>query len=326
MITTTIGHYPRIGDRPEQQRLRRAIQAHQAQSLSDAELALVQDDVTAEVIAEQAAAGLDQVTDGQIRWDDQITYLCLKLDGFERGGMIRYFDTNTYYRQPVAVRRVRWTEPILARDFRFAQGKSPVPVRAILTGPYTLARLSADKYYNDVAAFTEDLAKALNQEAKALVAAGAKVIQIDEPALTLYPADEAIVSRGLAQVLDGVAGVERQAWLYHGPQAALVEKASAWSVDAVGFDVVSDPSVLDKLASLGASKKKVGIGLVNARNTKLESTDEIARVLDRVTKTVALDRLLLSPSSGLEFLPRDRAQKKIARLVEAARAYRGGAR
>ncbi len=325
MITTTIGHYPRIGDRPEQQRLRRAIQAHQAQSLTDADLAAAQDDVTAEVIAEQAGAGLDQVTDGQIRWDDPQTYLCLKLDGFERGGMIRYFDTNTYYRQPVAVRRVSWKAPILVDNFRFAQSKSPVPVRAVLTGPYTLARLASDKYYNDVAAFTEDLAIALNHEVKALVSAGATVIQLDEPALTLHPADEPIVARGLKQTLDGVIGVERQAWLYNGPQAALVDRAAAWRVDGVGFDAVTDPKVLDRLAASGFPKT-VGLGLVNARNTKLESVMEIHRGLDRVTKIVPPSRIVLTPSCGLEFLPRDRAQKKIARLVEAARAYRGGAR
>ena len=108
MLTTAVGHYPRIGDAPEQQRLRRAIQSHQAQKLSDAELRAVQDDVTAEILDEQARAGLDWVTDGQIRWDDGQTYLTQRLAGFERGGMIRYFDTNTYYRQPVAVGRVSY--------------------------------------------------------------------------------------------------------------------------------------------------------------------------------------------------------------------------
>ncbi|MGH7724393.1 MAG: hypothetical protein ACREOU_03100 [Candidatus Eiseniibacteriota bacterium] len=328
MITTTIGHYPRIGDRPEQQKLRRAIQAHQAQSLTDADLKAVQDEVTAEVIGEQTAAGLNQVTDGQIRWDDPQTYLCLKLDGFERGGMIRYFDTNTYYRQPIAVRRVSWKAPILVDDFKFAKSKSTVPVRTVLTGAYTLARLSADKYYNDVAAFTEDLAKALNEEVRALVAAGARIIQIDEPALTLHPQDEKIVAKALVQTFDGIgssSGVERHAWLYNGPQAALVDKAAGWRVDAVGFDVISDPKLLDRIAAIGFPKI-LGLGVVNARNTKLEGVLEIHRVLDRVSQTVGLERVMITPSCGLEFLPRDRAQRKIARLVEAARSYRGGGR
>jgi 5-methyltetrahydropteroyltriglutamate--homocysteine methyltransferase len=325
MITIAIGHYPRIGDTPEQQRLRRAIQANQAQALSDAELRRIQDDVTAEVLNEQASAGLDQVTDGQIRWDDQATYICLKLDGFERGGMIRYFDTNTYYRQPIAVRKVSWRAPVLVDDWKFASAQTPKPVRALVTGPYTLARLAAERAYGgDRKAFTMDLAKALNQEAKVLAQAGAKTIQIDEPSLTVSHADAALVEQAIAQVFDGVTGVTRAVALYHGPQAEIFDRTASWACDAVHFDCVSDPRVLDRLASAGHAKT-VGLGLVNARNTKLESVAELAKAVERVAAKVPADRLALSPSAGLEFLPRDRARKKLARLVEAAKAI-GGAR
>lgn len=319
MITTAVGHYPRIGDTPEQQRLRRAIQAHQAQKVSDEELAAVQNDVTAEILAEQARAGLDQVTDGQIRWDDSQTYLAHGLDGFERGGMIRYFDTNTYYRQPIAVRAVSWQRPILVDDFRFAQAKSEKPVRVVLTGPYTLARLSLDRHYEDLVDFTMDLAQALNQEARALVAAGATVLQVDEPAVTLHPADEPLVSRALSRVFDGLE-ITRAAYLYHGPQKGLMDVAGLWPVDVVGFDAVSDPGVLDRLA-IEDYPKAVGLGIVNARNTRLETVDEIHAILDRVTRKVPLDRIHLGPSCGLEYLPRTRAYDKLARLVEAARRY-----
>ena len=325
MITIAIGHYPRIGDTPEQQRLRRAIQANQAQKLSDAELRAIQNDVTAEVIGEQVNAGLDQVTDGQIRWDDQATYVCLGLDGFERGGMIRYFDTNTYYRQPVAVRKVSWKAPILVEDWKFATAKSSAPVRALVTGPYTLARLSEERAYGgDRAAFTMDLAKALNAEAKALAAAGAKTIQIDEPALTLEPKDAALVGQAIAQVFDGVSGVTRAVALYHGPQTEVFDAASGWACDHVNFDGVSCPKVIDRLASAGFPKS-VGLGIVNARNTKLETVAELAKTVERVAAKVPLEKLALTPSCGLEFLPRDRAQRKLVRLVEAARAI-GGAR
>jgi 5-methyltetrahydropteroyltriglutamate--homocysteine methyltransferase len=325
MITSTIGHYPRIGDSPEQQRLRRAIQAHQAQKLSDAELKAVQDDVTAEVLGEQVAAGLDQVTDGQIRWDDQATYLCHRMAGFERGGMIRYFDTNTYYRQPVAVAPVRWTAPLLVDDWRQAQALSARPVRALLTGPLTLAHLCADRHYDDRVAFTLDLAEALRQEVRALATAGVPVIQIDEPALTWHPGDEPLLSRALARVWDGVSGVTRVVALYHGPQAALVERTTTWPVDVVHFDCVTDPKVIDRLAVDG-HPKGVSLGLVNARNTRLETVDELVAAVGRVATTVPVERLQLAPSCGLEFLPRDRARNKLARLVEAARAVAGGAR
>jgi 5-methyltetrahydropteroyltriglutamate--homocysteine methyltransferase len=325
MQTMAIGHYPRIGDSHEQQRLRRAIQAHQAQKISDAELAATQNDVTVEVLAEQVAAGLDQVTDGQIRWDDQATYLCLKMDGFERGGMIRYFDTNTYYRQPIAVSKVSWKAPILVDDYKFAQANSKVPVRVLITGPCTLARLSADRHYNDHVAFTLDLAAALALEVRALAQAGATVIQVDEPAVTVFPGDEPLASRALAIVFEGISGVTKAAALYHGPQKALVGAVGTWPVDQVVFDCVSDPGVIDQLAATGFPKA-VGLGLLSARNTKLEKAADVAAQVARVTKTIPADRVSLSPSCGLEFLPRDRARQKLTRLVESAKAVTGGAR
>lgn len=324
MIATAVGHYPRIGDTPEEQRLRRAIQAHQAQKVSAAELRAMQDDVTAEVLAEQARAGLDQVTDGQIRWDDGQTYLTQRLEGFERGGMIRYFDTNTYYRQPIAVAKVRWKSPILVEDFCFAQARSRKPVRVVLTGPYTLARLSADQHYRDLVAFTMDLADALHSEARALVQAGATVLQVDEPALTLHHEDEPLVSRALARIFDGLS-VTRAAYLYHGPQAGLFDTASVWPVDVVGFDLVTEPKLIDRLAQEGFPKA-VGAGLVNARNTKLESADSIAAVLRRVTAKVPAQNVHAGPHCGLEFLPRARAFDKLVRLVEGVRRYEEGSR
>src|SRR6185436_16988852 len=106
------------------------------------ELAKVQDDVTFEVIREQEEAGIELLTDGQIRWYDEQTYIAGRLAGVEINGLIRFFDTNTYYREPIVNGRIAWQEPILVRDYVFAREHATRPVKAVLTGPYTLARLS----------------------------------------------------------------------------------------------------------------------------------------------------------------------------------------
>ena len=102
MKLTAVGAYPKITEGPEGQRLRRAIARSDRGDITPEDLARVEDDVTREVIEQQVAAGLDIVTDGMIRWDDGQTYIARKLEGFEATGLLRYFDTNTYYRQPVA--------------------------------------------------------------------------------------------------------------------------------------------------------------------------------------------------------------------------------
>jgi len=99
---TVVGSYPRVSDSPEGQRLRRAIARWERQEISREGLRAVQVDVLREVVREQAAAGLDLVTDGQVTWYDPLSHFAAKLDGFEVGALERYFDTNTYYRQPKA--------------------------------------------------------------------------------------------------------------------------------------------------------------------------------------------------------------------------------
>ena len=106
--------------------------------------------MTIEALQEQAEAGLDLVSDGAIRWDDEQTYIMRKLAGVSIQGLIRWFDSNMYYRQPFIEGAVAWREPITVDYYKFAVEHSAKPVKAILTGPYTLARLSVEQHYGSV--------------------------------------------------------------------------------------------------------------------------------------------------------------------------------
>src|SRR3970282_2111011 len=149
MQTTVAGSYPKIPNRPRPARLRQAIARLDRGEITPEELAQVQDEFTSEVIREQLEAGLDLIADGQVRWDDDQTYVARGLEGFEIGGLVRYFDTNTSDRQPPVPGPVGWRKPVLARDYEFAAAHSTKPVKAMLTGPYTLAALSTDSHYGD---------------------------------------------------------------------------------------------------------------------------------------------------------------------------------
>ena len=163
MITTVVGNYPKIGPGTKAPSLRGAIGQFDQGKINLEELRRVEDEVTKEVIQEQADAGIDVVTDGQIRWDDGQTYIAQKINGFSINGLIRYFDSNTYYRHPIAESNLEWTEPILVRDYKFAQQHSSKPVKAVITGPYTLAKLSQSGVYSDLKSMVMDVAAALNQ-------------------------------------------------------------------------------------------------------------------------------------------------------------------
>ena len=101
MLITVVGNYPKIPNLPRPARLRNAYARLDRGDIAPEETARVEDEVTKEVIKEQEDAGIELVTDGQIRWLDELTYLAGRLDGVQINGLIRFFDTNMYYRQPV---------------------------------------------------------------------------------------------------------------------------------------------------------------------------------------------------------------------------------
>src|SRR3990170_2294351 len=101
MIASAVGSYPKVPNLPRPARLRNTINRFDRGQITEEELRQVEDEVTVEALQEQAEAGLDLVTDGQIRWADEQTYLARRLAGCSLSGLIRWFDTNMYYRQPV---------------------------------------------------------------------------------------------------------------------------------------------------------------------------------------------------------------------------------
>ncbi len=317
MRITAVGAYPKIPNRPRPARLRQATARRDRGEITSEELAQVEDEVTAEVIAEQIEAGLDLITDGQLRWDDDQTYIAQRLDGFEIEGLVRYFDTNTYYRQPRVTGPVRWREPMLVRDYEFAAAHSAKPVKALITGPYTLAALSADSHYNDRRRLVLDLAEALNQEAKALAAAGAPLIQVNEPAIIKHKDDAPLLREAIAKMLDGV-GAETALCTWFGDADGILPQLLDLPLDVIGLDFVRGPANWDALAR-GPYTKRLGFGIVDARNTRLESEDEIAEQIKRISGLVPVDRLDVNPSCGLEYLPREVAFEKLKRMVEGVR-------
>ena len=323
MKTTAVGCYPKIPNRPRPARLRRAIARRDRGEITAEELAQVEDEVTIEVIAEQVEAGLDIVTDGQIRWDDDQTYIAERLDGFQIGGLIRYFDTNTYYRQPNVTAPVRWRQPMLVRDYEFAAAHSDKPVKALITGPYTLAALSTDSHYGDRRRLTLDIADALNQEAKALAAAGAPIIQVNEPAILRHKEDAPLLQEAISRVLHEV-DAETALYTWFGDADGILPQLLELPVDVIGLDFVWGPGNWEALKRT-AFTKGLGFGIVDARNTKMESVQEIVERIERISELVPPDRLYVNPSCGLEYLPREVAFEKLKRLAEGVRAAGVGA-
>jgi 5-methyltetrahydropteroyltriglutamate--homocysteine methyltransferase len=326
LILANSGSYPRVGDAPEEQFLRKTIAQWERGERTDADLRAAQERMTEAALQDQAAAGLDLVTDGQIRWYDPISHLAAKLEGVEINGLLRFFDTNFYFRQPLVHARPARRNFLIVDEFIFAKMKSPRPVKAVLTGPYTLARHSrvqnggAGAFGRMLEGYTEALA----EEVAALAAAGATHIQVDEPALVKRPGDFPEVERSLAALAARKGAAQLEMALYFGDLAPLFDKLQKLPVDILNLDFTYSPHLSDIIARAGSSRT-LALGLVDGRNTRLEDPAAVARELHKILRGIKAQRAHLNPSCGLEYLPRDRARLKLRHLAAIKNAFLGSA-
>lgn len=312
LILTSAGGYPRIGDMPEEQILRNTIAGWEKGEKTDRELRAAEDEITKRAIKEQINAGLDLITDGLIRWYDPVSHIAGKMEGVEISGLHRFFDTNFYFRQPVINGTIRRRRPIIVDEFLFAKAVSENPVKPVITGPYTLAKLSdtGSASYAALYKTTENFALEILKEIKELSEAGAEIIQIDEPAILKYPGDYQIFKEAIL-ALNSVKGNSKLAlYTYFGDAAPLYDKFQTLPVDILGMDFTYGRELAEIISERG-SIKPLGLGLIDGRNTKPESRKQIIRILDRVIPRIKSGVSYLNPSCGLEYLPRDKAFEKL---------------
>jgi len=324
LLTTVIGNYPKIPDLPAPGKWRSAVEKFQKGQLDEPALRAVEDEVTTEAIADQVEAGIDLVTDGQIRWEDGQTHFARRLRGFSINGLQRYFDTNIYFREPVAEGAVAWTAPITVGEFTFARDHSARPVKAVITGPFTLATLSRNAHYPTFAAYVTALAGALNAELRALAGAGASVIQVDEPALCRHKGEYPLFAGAMRALLEGVTA-RTILCTYFGDVRDVYPQILDLPFAVIGLDFVAGHRNWEVLRSAPFTKD-LQCGLLDARNTRIETTEEIVAAVRRVADLVPPERMMLAPSAGLEFLPHGVARRKLRALVEGARAAAAAAK
>lgn len=316
--TTVVGSYPKPPDEGQPFTVRKTLHAIEKGNATPDDLKKAQDDLVTAVIKEQEAAGIDLITDGHGRWDDILTPFARQINGFEIGGLLRWFDNNVYYRKPICTGPLEWGGPASVDAFKFAQSVAKNPVKAVIPGPVTFAHLSIDEHYADHENFVLAIARVLAQEAFELEAAGATVIQIDEPALLNAPEDLELAKNAIYIITDGLKSSETILATYFGDAKRLGPDLFDISVDGYGFDLISGPENVQLIREL-PGEKKLQAGIVDARNTRLEDIDPLVRQIEELCSIVGEKCLRVSPSAGLEFLPREKARAKLEHLATAAK-------
>jgi 5-methyltetrahydropteroyltriglutamate--homocysteine methyltransferase len=314
--TTTVGSFPK----PDY--LKKARTQHQKGAIDDRELERLERKATEDWIRLQEEIGIDILVDGEMYRGDMAAYFADRLDGFETSGLVRSYG-NRFYKKPIAKREIRFRDPITVEWWRFAQGLTDKPVKGILTGPYTMMDWSFNEAYPDRKALTIALAHALRSEVDALVEAGCKYVQIDEPAVSTRPEELEIAIEAMGICTEGLPDdVKTITHICYGDFAAIYPDMLRIPVDQ--FDLEMSNSELDMLGLFGKSPftKEIAFGAVDVHSHALESVEDVKRRVRAALEVIPAERVTIDPDCGLKTRTQDETVEKLKVIVQAARELR----
>ena len=318
VLTTVVGSYPK----PKW--LNRAKDLFDGELDVDEEFAEkhwqeAKDDASRVITHEHERAGLDVVVDGEMRRNEMVEYFAHRIDGYEFNGPVKVWGHN-YFDKPSVVSEVEYDEPWLVDEFEFTTGVATRPVKVPITGPYTLANWSFNEHYETEEALAYDLADLVNEEIEKLVAAGARYIQIDEPALATTPDDHAIVGECLERIVAGIPeDVRIGLHVCYGDYSRIYPELNDYPIDEFDVELCNGGYEQIDVFTEPEFEPDLALGVVDAHTAEVESVAEIKENIKQGLKVVPPEKLTISPDCGLKLLPREVAYGKMENMVQAVR-------
>ena len=316
LLTTVVGSYPK----PEWLARARERAEDPNADFDHDDLREAHDDAARLITGELEHTGLDTVADGEMRRTEMVEHFARRIPGFEFNGPVKVWGHN-YFDKPSVVSKVSYDDPWLLGEFEFTSGIATKPVKVPITGPYTLARWSFNEVYDDETALAYDLAELVNQEVRRLVDAGARYVQIDEPALSTRPDDHAVVGECVERIVDGIDEEVRIALhVCYGDYSRIYPAINDFPIDEFDVELCNGDYGQIEVFRDPAFEPDLGLGVVDVHDAAVETVAEIKRNIRQGLTVVPPEKLTVSPDCGLKLLPREVAARKLEHLVEAARA------
>jgi 5-methyltetrahydropteroyltriglutamate--homocysteine methyltransferase len=289
-----------------------------------------QDDATVLAIRDQERAGLDIITDGEMRRESYSNRFATALDGVDIDNPGTALDRSGHPNPvPRVVGEIRRKHPVQLRDLEVLKANTDRPVKMTVPGPFTMSQQAQNDFYDSEESTALGYAAAVNEEIKDLHAAGADIVQIDEPYMQARPEKaRAFGLTAVARALDGVIGTTAL-HICFGYAAIIHERPSGYSflpelaaapVDQISIETAQsnlDTSVLEKLPG-----KTIILGVLDLSTPEVESAETVAARIRRALPHVPADRIVVAPDCGLKYLPRDAAFGKMRAMVEGAALVR----
>jgi 5-methyltetrahydropteroyltriglutamate--homocysteine methyltransferase len=334
LLTTVVGSYPQpdwlIDREALAGRLPPRVRADELWRVDASFLNEAQEDATRLAVAEIENAGVDIVTDGEIRRESYSNRFATALDGVDVDNPGTALD-RTGHPNPVprVVGPIRRTRPVELEDVKLLRSVTDRPIRVTVPGPFTMSQQAQNDYYPSVGEMAMAYAAAVNDELRDLADAGADVVQIDEPYLQARP--EAAAEYALSAIARAVEGIEAETALHtcfgyaaivHNrlPGYPFLAELDACPVDEISIEAAQprlDPALLEQLPS-----KKIVLGVLDLGDVGIEHTETVARRIRAALRHVEPERLLVAPDCGMKYLTRTVARGKLRAMVEGARIVR----
>ena len=314
LLTTTVGSF----GKPDY--LQKARNQHARGKLGDAELHKLEEQATAEWIRAQEDLGLDILVDGEMYRGDMVAYFAERLEGFRLGGLVRSYG-NRYYHKPIIASPVRRPKPMTVDWFRFTQSLTDRPVKGMLTGPYTLLDWSYNEAYRTRRDAALALAEVVRQEAEDLQSAGARYIQIDEPAIHARPEEIDIAIEAMGVVTQNLKA-KTISHICYGDFAAIYPKVLDLPVDQLDLAMANYGYRWLELFDRDRFTKELAIGIVDVHSHETESVATAAEGIRKGLRYVSKERLLPHPDCGLKTRTVEESEEKCRVVVEATKVVR----
>ncbi|MGN6573367.1 MAG: uroporphyrinogen decarboxylase family protein [Pseudolabrys sp.] len=332
--TTVVGSYPQpdwLVDRQMLSKVVPRVRMKQMWRIPEQYLEQAQDDATVVAIRDMERAGLDVITDGEMRRESYSNRFATALEGIDidNPGMVQARSGQTPV--PRVVGRLRRRGPVEVRDMEFLRRNTSLTAKITLPGPFTMSQQAKDEYYKDPEAMAMDMAAAVNEEVHDLVRAGADVIQLDEPWVRNDPvAAKRYAIKAINRALQGVK-VPTVVHLCFG-YAAVVPgdtKPQSYAFLAELADTVASTISMESAQpniDLGVLKelapKNVMLGVLDLSTPVVETPELVAQRIRRGLEHVPADKLVPAPDCGMKYLTREVAFGKLKAMVEGAAIVR----
>jgi 5-methyltetrahydropteroyltriglutamate--homocysteine methyltransferase len=332
--TTLVGSYPQpewlIDRRKLAGRFPPRVRARELWRIPEPWLAEAQDDATLLAIRAQEEAGLDIVTDGEIRRESYSNRFATALEGVDVDNPGSALDRSGHPNPvPRIVGKIRRKHPVEVEDLRFLKKHTGKQVKITVPGPFTMSQQAQNEFYPSEEAAAMDYAAAVNEEIRDLFAAGADIVQLDEPYMQARPERARQYGlKALNRALDGIEGTTAM-HICFGYAAVIHERPSAYSflpeLAACACRQISIETAQSKLDCSVLARlpgKKIMLGCIDLSDDAVETPQQVAERVKRALPFIAKENVILAPDCGMKYLRRDIALGKMKAMVGAAQLLR----